>query len=762
MAFDFSKLNFFSRLDARARIFVIFACVLAVILLVYVGTLYFSSGNETTGPSRVANVPSGVQSIPGGQLSVEYQRALEEANVRGAEQAKMSGASAIPTLINYGGDQSQCIICSDQSANVKNDLDSWVRQGKLAPEVANSLQQLANKNVSIDEYAAELDRLVREGKLTPEQARLLLEQYKKQHTNALLADSAKVMDGLIKSGDLPLDAASDLLNAQKNNISPANYADQLQRLSEQGKISPATAQRLLAQYTQQRAQAIVMKSVTSLHKMARAGQIIPEVETALVDLEMRMVPLDNYQATLQRFVSQGKLVPAAADKILTEFKDQKAAIGPTASVSKMLQDAEAAAYQELNDLVAARKMSPEVATQLADLIKRNVSLDDYKNVIAQLVAQNKITPDIAKLKIADYTLVKGLREMEERLGALQANNASAVNYADELKRAVQSGILTPEQAAQLMQEYQAITARAPVTVGPGSEDFNRLQERLQSGAPQQTTSADEFAVAQTAAATETDQDRQARIQALLTTMSGQATQLVSAWQPVPMVHKAGMAETDTGKNAANKAPNITTGGSGSNGTNAADVTGIPLIKAGTIIFGVLDTTVNSDYPDSPVMVTIVDGKYKGAKLLGKLTTTKGVSGQMDRVSLNFTLMNMDEWPKSKTVTAYAIDPDTARTVLATNVDYHYLQRFGAIMATSFVQGYANAIATSSSTSTTGIFGTSTTHPELSPGQKLATAVGQIGQNLGSVTQNYVNIPPTVRVDSGVGLGILFMQDVTSA
>ena len=145
--------------------------------------------------------------------------------------------------------------------------------------------------------------------------------------------------------------------------------------------------------------------------------------------------------------------------------------------------------------------------------------------------------------------------------------------------------------------------------------------------------------------------------------------------------------------------------------------------------------------------------------MGKLAVTKGVSGQLDRVSLNFTLMNRDDWMKSKSVTAFAIDPDTARTVLASSVDYHYLQRFGAIMATSFLQGYASAI-TNAGTSTTGIFGTSTTHPELSPSQKISTALGQVGQTLGAATQNYVNIPPTVKVDSGVGLGILFMGDVT--
>ena len=103
--------------------------------------------------------------------------------------------------------------------------------------------------------------------------------------------------------------------------------------------------------------------------------------------------------------------------------------------------------------------------------------------------------------------------------------------------------------------------------------------------------------------------------------------------------------------------------------------------------------------------------------------------------------------------------DTARTVLASNVNYHYLQRFGAIMATAFVQGYSTAI-TNAGTSTTGIFGTSTTHDTLNPSSKIAVGIGQIGTALSNVTQNYVNIPPTVKVDSGVGLGILFMSDVS--
>lgn len=772
MAFDFSKLNFLSGLNARARVLVLAATVFGIIVLGYFGAKLIGGATEAVGPSRVASAPSGLQSVQGGDLTPEYQQALIQANTQIAQKAQITGGSAVPTVVNFNTAQtpsadSQCnIICSDQSANVKPDIDALVSEGKISPELGKTLQQLADKNTSVQDYAAELDRLVREGKLTAEQARLLLDKYKKQYQNRLLQQSAKMMDEMIKSGTLPLDVATELLTAQKMGATPADYAATLQDLGQQGKLSPATIQQLLGQYTQQRAKEIVAQSVASLRKMQRTGEITAEVAEELIDLENRMVAVDAYQAVLNRNLAAGKMTPIAAKKILDEFKMQKASIGPTGSISQLIQNAEAAAYGELNDLLKAGKISQAVASKLAGLIQQNIPFDDYQAVVNQMVQQNNLTPEIAKLKIADYQEVKGLREMAERLSALQGNNADNSAYADALKNYVQSGVLTPDQAAQLMQEYQAISSKAPTAIstltGPGTEQFAALQQAVQKTATTQpVVTSGEFNVAQTEADQTAAQDQDARIQAMMTAMSGQAQQLVAAWQPTVMVHKEG-APPKPELQIKDKAAGAGTGADATKnaGTALNQVQNTVLIKAGTVIFGVLDTAVNSDYPDSPVMVTIVDGKYKGAKLLGKVTTTKGVSGQLDRVMLSFTLLNMDAWPTSKAVTAYAIDPDTARTVLASNVDYHYLKRFGAMMATSFLQGYGQAVMSSGGTSNPGAFGTSTTNPELSPSNKIAVAVGQMGTALGQATQNYANLPPTVKVDSGVGLGILFMADVT--
>lgn len=769
MAFDFSKLNFFSRLNARTRLFVLLAGVVGLVSLVYLGTRWIFGGGETVGPSKVATAPAGLQSVPGGKgMTAQYYQALQQAGVQSAQQAKMTGQSAVPTLVNLGeqSSSSQCnIICYDKLANVKSLLDDWTRQGKLDRDIADQLQKLADKNVSADEYAAFLDQLVHDGKLTPEQARELLEQYKKQHANALLQDSARFMDDLIKAGQLPLDAANELLTAQKNGIHPADYAAMLQRMVKEGKLSPDTAQRLLSQYIQQYAKEVTMQSIAILQGMLKSGELTAEVEKDLVNLENQMVPLDVLDQLLKRYVTQGKLTPVVSNKVLDEYKRQKAAIGPGESLNDLIKNAEASAYQELNDLLKAGKITQDTAAQIADMIQKNVSLGVFNAAIDQLVVQKKLTPDIAKLKKADYAAIKELRDLSDHLANLNANNATSAQYAEELKRAVQAGILTPDQAAQLLQDYQSMATKGlPIITSTAGviPEFAALQQRVQAGAvtvgPAPT--AQQFQVAQVQTLQETDQQKQERFASLAQSMSAQSQQLIGAWQPENMLHR--QAAGTEGEECKPSETGTACQSKTETGRASAMVTrrGASLIKAGTVLFGVLDTAINSDYPDTPVMVTIVEGMYKGAKLLGKLATTKSVSGQLDRVSLNFNLMNLDAWEKAKTITAFAIDPDTARTVLASTVNYHYMLRFGAMFATSFLQGYASAITTSGSTSTTGIFGTSTSYPKLSPGQKLFAALGQVGQTVGQATQNYVNTPPTVRVDSGVSLGILFMTDVT--
>lgn len=739
MAIKLPSFKFFANTDAKSRVFVVLAVIIGVSATVFFVYRYFFAGQNTTGASKVAAAPAGLQSVPGGQLSPEYYRTLVQANQQAAQQAQMTGGTAVPTLVNIPSpqqnafqppqQQSCTILCPNpEEANVTTDINDLVKSGKLSQKDADALLALTKRNASVDEYAAALDELVRQGKLTPEQARLLLEKYKKQHQNALLNESARAMDAMIKSGQLPLDVANQLLALQKNKATPAEYAEELNRLVAQGKISPQTAAQLLAQYTQQQAAEATKAGIFALKQLAKSGAITPDVADELAAMQAKNVPVDDYAAELQRLVAAGKITPAEAAKLLAEYKARRATLGgATGTLEALIQQAEMECQSDLKKLGGAA---------------------NEKNLPASCQRLNQ------------------LRALAQQLMKLQANNASAGTYADELKRAVQAGLLSPETAASLLQYYQASVVPLnglPIvqTNLPTTADFARLQQAIaaQPVAQNQPTNAGnqaQFAAAAAQAEQLSEQEHQQRVQALTAAMSTQAQSLITAWQPPKMAHQTGTPPTPpkpgVGANAGKGAS--TAGAGGANDALTVPETA-PLIKSGTIMYAVLDTAVDSDYPDTPVMVTIVQGPFKGATLLGRLALAQG----QDRVSLSFNLMNRNDWLKTKTVTAFAIDPDTARTVMASSVDHHYLMRYGSLFASSFLSGYAQGVQ-NAGTSTTGIFGTSTQNPQLSFGNNIAVALGQVGTNFTNVVQNYVNTPATVRINSGVGLGILFMADVT--
>lgn len=740
MAIKLPSFKVFSTRDTKSRVFILFAVIIIIVVAIFFVVQYFGSG-QTVGGSRVAPPPS-LQSIPGEPLTSEYARTLRASNTQAAEQAQMTGGSAIPTQINVSTPetiqpQQNCtILCpSADTVDVANSINDLVKGGKLPQKDADILLNMAKNNVPVEEYAAELDRLVREGKLTPEQARKLLEEYKKQHQNVTLSDGAKIMDGLIKSGQLPLDTATQLLALQKSGISPADYAEELNRLVREGKISQQVAAQLLGQYTQQQAREATKRGVFQIKQLARSGAITPEVANQLATLIEKNMPCDQYSSTLQQFVSQGKMTPAVASKLTDECQVRRAALGGGAGMLEaMIKQQEILCQNDLNKQ------------------KQQQQQQQQGNQNPQ-----PLPPSCQKLN--------DLKAQAQRLLALQANNATAGAYAEELKRAVQAGLISPEEAGRLMQYYEAMitpvagTGPAVSTTLPTSEDFARLQQAVQNVAPVATTTVTapsaQFSAAEAQAEQQAALDRAQRVQQLQSAMSNQAQSLVAAWQPPRMAHFAGNAESKAPPGSGAESERQAKGSGGEKGKAGSESSERPLIKAGTIMFGVLDTGVNSDYPDTPVLVTIVSGPYKGAKLLGKLALAQG----QDRVSLNFNLMDRDDWPKTKNVSAFAIDPDTARTVMASSVDHHYWLRYGSLFASSFLTGYANGI-TNAGTTTNILGGTSTTHPDLSPGKNFAVALGQVGTAFTSVAQSYVNTPATVVVNAGVGLGILFMADVT--
>jgi polyhydroxyalkanoate synthesis regulator phasin len=782
-------LEIFSRTDAKSRMIIVVSTLVGIVGIIYALSHFLGGGATATGSAHVANAPSDLQSVPGGQLTPEYSRALAQENAQAAQKAQSSGGSSVATLVNVDegntppatGANCSVVCPGADSADVTNDVNNLVKSGKLTQTEANTLLDMAKDNVPVTQYADSLNELVRQGKVTPEQARKLLSEYTNQHANALVASSAQSMDGLIKSGKVSLEVGTALLDMQKKDVPPTEYEAELNRLVREGKITPDTAAQLLAQYTQQKSKEAAAENAAGLQAMVKSGEITADVANDLAGLQKRNVPAADYEVELNRLVANGKLTPAAAAKLLSQYRAQRTSMGPAVLLNSLAKGSVDTAT--LNDLVSSGKITAATATALAELQQKNVTPDEYQKELIRL----GVPPDAAQKLMAKYKQQQSTRQEAQKLMDMQSNNVSAAEYTAELTRAVKAGLLTPEMAAKLQQEYNAMItplSSAPPTTGtaagvdsnlPGNDAFSKLQQRI--AAQQQTTQAlgpsgvapidnsqqfaDAAAQASSQAAAAAEQARQQRIQGIMGIMAGQAKSLVAAWQPVAMVHKGNSAPVTEEEAAGGKGRGGLFGGLGSSLGSSTTVSTTPVIKAGTILFATLDTAVNSDFPDTPIMATVITGQYKGAKLLGKITlTANNVTQSPDRVSLTFNTMDTASWVNSQSITAFAIDPQTARTVMASNVDYHYFKRYGAMMGNAFLSGYSSAISNAGATTSTGIFGTTTTHPELSPLSKFAVGLGQVGTTLGTATANYINTPPTVRVNAGVGLGILFMSDVT--
>ena len=187
------------------------------------------------------------------------------------------------------------------------------------------------------------------------------------------------------------------------------------------------------------------------------------------------------------------------------------------------------------------------------------------------------------------------------------------------------------------------------------------------------------------------------------------------------------------------------------------------VKAGTIWFGVLDTAINSD-ADGPVLATVVSGKFHGTKLIGSIDNKPkagtGAASMMEGVTLKFSQMNIPKFTKTISANIVAIDPDTARTYLASDINHHYVYRYGSLFASAFLTGYAKAITAQGTTTVSPLTGAvTTTTPPLDNKQILFAALGEVGTQWGTQVRPNFNIPPTVTVDQGISLGLLFLSDV---
>ncbi|MES2212201.1 MAG: TrbI/VirB10 family protein [Pseudomonadota bacterium] len=241
-------------------------------------------------------------------------------------------------------------------------------------------------------------------------------------------------------------------------------------------------------------------------------------------------------------------------------------------------------------------------------------------------------------------------------------------------------------------------------------------------------------------------------------MEGLAQALLGKWSAIPtQAFVQGNLPLYSDEVKISRSTQISAGGHG-----AANNTGYvedpsKLIPGGTILFAVIDTAVNSDQP-GPILATIVSGLYRGSRLIGSFQppTNQDAEG----ILIKFDHINIPKSVRGIGLNAIAIDPDTARTVLASDVDHHYLMRYGTLFASSFMAGYGQVLQSSGASQTSNTNGSTTNSTaQLSPKQTILSALGTVGTQWGSAMGNYFSKPPTITIDQGTSVAILLVEDL---
>nr|WP_019216238.1 type IVB secretion system protein DotG/IcmE [Legionella tunisiensis] len=264
-----------------------------------------------------------------------------------------------------------------------------------------------------------------------------------------------------------------------------------------------------------------------------------------------------------------------------------------------------------------------------------------------------------------------------------------------------------------------------------------------------------------------DQKYQQKIQQRTAQMLGVANQSLQEWKKVATQAYTGGSEEKAAPGAEGSGVGMSQSGmaggqaTGPGGAGGSTPSQKAIVKTGDILFAVLDTSVNSDEP-GPILATIVSGKLKGSKLIGSFN----LPANADKMVISFNTLSVPGAAKTVTISAYAIDPNTARTALSSSTDHHYLLRYGSLFASSFLEGFGNAFQSANTTVTIGGTGggdniTVQNGIGRSALENAVIGLATVGKSWGQVAQQQFSRPTTVEVYSGTGLGILFTQDLTS-
>lgn len=175
------------------------------------------------------------------------------------------------------------------------------------------------------------------------------------------------------------------------------------------------------------------------------------------------------------------------------------------------------------------------------------------------------------------------------------------------------------------------------------------------------------------------------------------------------------------------------------------------MNVGDILYVRNDVYVNSNAPGTPVMATVLSGKYFGAKVLGKFTASEeNLIIIFDRLSHNGTVYDFE---------GYAVNAEDAKAGVASNVNTHFFERWASLIASSFLEGFGEAVGNTGSyvTHSNSISSTEQIIRDYSFEDQAWIAAGKVGEKMGDIALRNFDKKPTITLNVGQDMGMIVLK-----
>jgi hypothetical protein len=185
------------------------------------------------------------------------------------------------------------------------------------------------------------------------------------------------------------------------------------------------------------------------------------------------------------------------------------------------------------------------------------------------------------------------------------------------------------------------------------------------------------------------------------------------------------------------------------------------IPNGSLLYAVLKNTVNSDYPGL-VMAKIVGGPLDGVDVTGSFAVPFIDDAFRPRDKLQFNFSNMIYNRETISMSAIALDSRTFNDFISGKASYHYIERWGGLIAGNIMEGIGKAVLTAQNTVAGDGSNNVISAPITATGDQLKASLAVIGEEVSDIARKKFDRPPTIIAERGTMLTIYFTSEVNES